>query len=184
MTAQGDQHAYKVIFDRYQPKIYSFAAFLTHSPFLAEEITQEVFLKIWQSRASLGGIENFQAYLKTIARNTAINHFNRLLIERKALGNLSENSKPREVLPDERIDEEKYERILEEAIDSLPPQQKKVYLMHRRDGMKQEEIARSLGISLYTVKEYMKNALATIRSYAEKRLDVLIFVALQTFLHD
>jgi DNA-directed RNA polymerase specialized sigma24 family protein len=56
--------------------------------------------------------------------------------------------------------------------------------MHRRDGMKQEEIAQQLGISYHTVKEYMKKALASIRTYAANRLDVLIFIALQTFLHD
>jgi RNA polymerase sigma-70 factor (ECF subfamily) len=71
------------------------------------------------------------------------------------------------------------QRILEEAIDTLSPQQKKVYLLHRYENLKQEEIAQQMQISYYTVKEYMKIALKTIRTYVEKRIDVIVLVALQ-----
>ena len=92
-------------------------------------------MKIWQNRGSfLARIENFQSYMRTIARNVATNHFSRLIVERKVLNRLAEEPMHGDPAPGDSVDEQSYMKILEEAIESLPPQQKAVYLMHRRDG--------------------------------------------------
>ena len=75
-----------------------------------------------------------------------------------------------------------YEQIIEAAIRQLPPQQKKVYLLSRQGGKKQEEIAKELNISIYTVKEYMKLAQRSIRQYLESNLDIAILLAMVIFL--
>ncbi|MDR0766184.1 MAG: RNA polymerase sigma-70 factor [Odoribacteraceae bacterium] len=180
-VAAGDERAFRRLFDCYQPRVYSFAMYVTRSAFLAEEIVQEVFMKVWIARRELAGVDYFIAYLKTIARNVASNHLKRVAHERVIMQNMfAETSPPRSVTEEEVIVNE-FQCVLEDAIASLPPRQREVYLLHRCDHLKQEEIAERLGLSLHTVKEYMKKALSAIRVYVERRVDVMIMIALQEF---
>jgi RNA polymerase sigma-70 factor (ECF subfamily) len=73
--------------------------------------------------------------------------------------------------------EKEYRQIVEDAIQRLPPQQKKVYILSRQSGKKQEEIARELNISLYTVKEYMKLAQRSVRQYIVQKIDLVVAAA-------
>ena len=72
-VARGNENAFKVLFDRYWDKIFSVAFVLTKSVVLAEEIVQDVFLKIWLNRLKLPEIENFEGYLFIIGRNHIFN---------------------------------------------------------------------------------------------------------------
>jgi RNA polymerase sigma-70 factor (ECF subfamily) len=180
-TANGDERAFRCLFDRYQPKVYSFAMYITRSTYLSEEIVQEVFMKIWITRKGLADIEHFGAYLKTIAKNIASNYLKRLAHEQLILQKMAEEAPPSEANLENEVIMNELQRILDEAIATLPPQQQKVYLLHRYDNLKQEEIARQMQISYYTVKEHMKKALKTIRTYVEQRIDLIILVALQKF---
>jgi RNA polymerase sigma-70 factor (ECF subfamily) len=178
-TAAGDERAFRSLFDHYQPKVYSFAMYITRSSFLSEEIVQEVFMKIWVARKELIEVEYFGAYLKTIAKNIASNYLKRIAYEQIILQKIAEDTPSSESNLENEVIMNEFQRILEEAIASLPPQQQKVYLLHRRENLKQEEIAQQMQISYYTVKEYMKKALQTIRIYMEQRIDLMILVALQ-----
>lgn len=142
---------------------------------LTQEIVQDVFLKIWINRASLSNIESFKAYLFVVARNHAFNCLKQLA---------RENNRKKEwvtsVLQDASYSSDDTAEIdagalVDEAVDLLPPQQKKVYTLSRRDGLKQEEIARELNVSLETVKKHMVLALRFIRNYLRSHIGILIF---------
>lgn len=66
LVADGDESAFRQLFDVYRQKIYALGLYLTHSDFLAEEIVQDVFLRVWVSREKLRGVMQFHAYLKVI----------------------------------------------------------------------------------------------------------------------
>ena len=72
-------------------------------------------------------------------------------------------------------------KLHEEAIRTLSPQQQKVYKLHYINGVKNKEIAEILGISLYTVKEYLKIASKSVREYVGKRIDLMVLLALEIF---
>jgi len=90
LISKGDQNAFHIIFDSYRNKIFSFALYLTHEEFLAEEITQEVFIRIWMARKKLPDVEFLNAYLRTIAKNVTANYLRRLAIEKEALKKILE----------------------------------------------------------------------------------------------
>ena len=83
LIAEGDKNAFTQIYNNYRNKIYSIAFDLTESTAVAEEIVQDVFLKIWVKRDSLNEVEHFRAYLFTITRNYVFTALKR--IARKVL---------------------------------------------------------------------------------------------------
>lgn len=178
--SQNDQEAFKALFNRYCHKVNSFALKLTHSAILAEEIVQDVFMKVWLNRKSLASIEYFPSYLYTIARNHILNVLKRQVLE--------ENAKvvfQREILPGYQTEErELYDHrkeILHQVISRMPAQQRTIYCLCHQKGLKYEEVAERLNISRLTVKTHMQHALRTIRSHFSSILNtvsVLLFSVL------
>lgn len=183
-VADGDEASFRFLFDKYRNKIYSFCMYLTHSEYFAEEITQEVFMKIWLSRKQLESVEYFNAYLRTIASHVASNYLKRLANEKIILKKMADESMQSSEATENTVIYNEYQAILEEAIQHLPPQQKKVYILSRHERLKQDEIAQLMNLSPYTVKEYMKNAMFTIRKFVGGRIELAILVAIKIFLNE
>lgn len=181
LISKGNQVAFHEIYERYKDKIYSFAMYLTHTDYLAEEITQEVFINIWATRERLALVESFKSYLVVIAKNVASNHLKRYAFERIVAGKIAQKTLLTETTIEEREEENAILKIHEEAIKTLSVQQQKVYILHHIKGFKNKEIAELLGISLYTVKEYLKIASRTVRDYVSKKIDLMIILALNVF---
>ena len=181
-VSEGDEAAFRQIFTHYSKKIYSLSMYLTHSEFLAEEITQDVFLKIWMKKEQLAGMEYFNAWLKTIAHNVAVNQLKRIAHEKLILERITKETQHSNNHTENTVISSEYERILKEAIAQLSPQQQRVYLLSRQEGLKYEEIAREMQISIHTVKEYMKKALHSIRVYLDARIDLAIALTIALFL--
>ena len=84
-VSEGDAIAFRQLFDHYRNKIYSLGMYLTRSETLSEEIVQDVFLKVWEKREELTGINYFNAWLRTVAKNTCSNYLRSLAMEKIAL---------------------------------------------------------------------------------------------------
>lgn len=156
--------------------------YLTKSETMAEEIVQDVFMKVWEKRAELVDIQQFNSWLRRVAKNTCSNYLRDMAVERLAMNKLSEKTDVIASSVESSVIEKEYRQILEEALQRLPPQQKKVYILSRQAGKKQEEIARELNISLYTVKEYLKLAQKSVRQYVAQRLDLVVTAAVLLYL--
>ncbi|QEC45760.1 RNA polymerase sigma factor [Pseudobacter ginsenosidimutans] len=174
--SEGDENAFRTLFHAWSPRINAFALKLTGSSVLAEEIVQEAFTKLWQQRAELVRISNFEAWLVTVARNTGSDMLRRMAHERIILHELQSGSSQQS---GEENDEEwkQYHAKLYQAVAELPPQQRKVWEMSRFDRKKQQEIAEEMGISIHTVKEYIKKATATLK----KNLLKIVFWGIPSF---
>jgi RNA polymerase sigma-70 factor (ECF subfamily) len=181
-VAGGDSVAFRRLFDHYRNKIYSLGMHLTRSEMLAEEIVQDAFLKVWEKRAELSGIQYFNGWLRTVAKNTCSNYLRDLAVERLAMNRLLEKADSITASVESDVIEKEYQQIVEDAIQRLPPQQRKVYTLSRQSRMKQEEIAQELNISLYTVKEYMKLAQRSVRQYIAQKIDLVVAAAVLLYL--
>jgi RNA polymerase sigma-70 factor (family 1) len=180
-VAIGDEQAFRALYDSYSPRIYSLGMHLTRSAVMAEELVQDVFEKLWKKRASLPHVEHFPAYIKAMVRNTASNHLKRMAHERLILQRLAQEQPDGEYTTDIAMEQNRFRQFWQESIDSLSPRVKEVYLLSRVEGLKNAEIAEKLGISVYTVKEYLKKALSLIRVHLDNRLDFLVVAAMIYF---
>lgn len=168
----GDEHAFGILYEQYHKKIYVFALQILNAQTFAEEVMQVTMLKLWQMGNALTTINNLDAYLKTIAKNTAYNMLRRLKLEQSASEMMSSDWTENHNDTEEQIILNDTKKILEEAIAALPPQQRLVYQLCHQEGLKYEEVAEKLNLSPLSVQTYMKLALRFLRNYVSKRTDI------------
>lgn len=177
-VANGDEAAFSSLFNQYKQLIYSYAFHFTHSAFYAEEITQEVFMKTWINREQLAEIENFDAWIKTVTRNSSFNYLKKIANELRLKKSVSESDTEATDNIDEYIFEKENQYLLARALETLSPQQRLIFKLNREKGLKNHEIAEQLNLSPNTVKTHMVSALSRIREYFEAHpISIIILLA-------
>lgn len=127
----------------------------------AEDIVQQVFADVWEKNRTGSAIENLKAYMYQAVRNRCLSHLSvqKEQVSADAISDLPDTE-------EEFIHQAERNARLWEAIDSLSPERKKIFLMAKREGMRYQEIADELGISIKTVENQMGNALKALRNMA------------------
>lgn len=166
--ADGSQAAFAHLFRHYHSYVFAFAKKITHSDELAGEIVQDIFLKLWLKRETLGAIENFGAYLNRTVRNTSFNVLRQMAHHAKMNFSLSLGQTELEESTEKELDYRETKRLLSDALDTLSAQQRTVYRLCHQEGLKYAEAAEKMSISPQTVHEYMKLALQKIRLHFKK----------------
>jgi len=176
--AKGDEIAFRQLFDRYWDNIYGVAFAFTKSPVIAEEMAQDVFVKIWLKRADLPQVKKFGDYLFIIARNHILSTLRKKILEQPFSDHLLNYFQEVSNTPENQLLLRETEHLLLKAIQQLPPQQHLVYCLSREQGLNQEEIAARLDISKNTVKSHMSKALQFIRNYLQMHAEIGAFAIL------
>ncbi len=176
--AGGDQRAFRILYDRFYHNLYAFVLKILKSDLLTEEIIQEVFLKLWTQGSKLTAIKNVESYLVTIARNRCYDQLRRdklrAHVSLEDVGSeyeLHNETEESILLSDTR-------RVIDQAIDKLPFQQRSVYKLCHVQEYKYEEAAKELNLSVDTVQTYMKLALRNLRQQLSQHPDLLIVLVL------
>jgi RNA polymerase sigma-70 factor (ECF subfamily) len=173
----GSERAFSKLFDGYYKSLGDYVYRLTESLEITEEIDQDVFIKIWTKKENLKEIESFSNYLFIISRNQTYNFLRKKANERVRQLEWEKDFEEQSMLNDDKSGEF-YRSLLEKAIEKLPPQQKKVYLLSRNDRLKYVEIAQKLNISSETVKKHMQSAIKFLKSNINVENDGVVVVIL------
>jgi len=180
--ADGDTKAFGLLFECYSAKVYGYARSILHSEAEAEEIVQHVFIKLWLKRRDLAAVNNFGGFLRVLVRNETLNALKQTATIKRlhqGLGSrLSELSSDTE----DAVHFRETNKILEEAIQKLPPQQKLVYSMCKLEGLKHKDVADKLNISPLTVKSHLQEAVKFIKAYLSSHDQVRLVPILLLFL--
>lgn len=185
LLVSGDESAFYALYSRYWTRLKSFCRQFLKSDDLAENYAQDIFLKIWETRELLDPERSFSAYLYTIARNTVFNYLRHVAVSENASRKLIQNYLlAEETDGDNEIIERDYFELLHRAIERLTPRQQQVFRLSRDSNLSHREIAENLGISVYTVQEYISDSIHSIKKYIEKRSDIvfILFIMLSVFL--
>ncbi len=163
------------IFNEYEERLYIFIVKILHSEALAKDMLQDVFLTLWNHMDSLGQIENMNAYLYKITENKVYNQLRKTACDKEARAQFWILTKKETQDHSETIVVREYEHIIEHAIENLPPQRKQIYLLSKREGMKQSDIASHLHISPNTVRNHLAQAYKQIGVYLKQALSSFLF---------
>ena len=174
LITKGDEVAFAALFNNYRNKIYSIAYELTESTVIAEEIVQDTFLKIWLRRETLEDVTHFKAYLFTIARNYVFSALKSIARRQNMELKIVQHTPGFYSDTENRVIQKEYDAILKQAVNSLPPKQKEVYLLMKEQGMKRHEVAAALQVSEETVKTHLAQAMRAIRAYCLSHIDTLL----------
>lgn len=166
--AGGDQEAFAELHQQYWDEVYSLALTFLKSPDQAEDIVQEVFLKLWVKRAMLPSINDFRPYFMVMVRNEIINYLRQLAQRnRKHAQYISDNSMyPPQLFP---VADPDTAAIIKKALSELTERQALIFSMSRDEGLSHEEIAEKLGISKKTVSNTITQVLNHLRTTLYQR---------------
>jgi RNA polymerase sigma-70 factor (ECF subfamily) len=178
--AIGDEQAFAILYKFYRNRVYGYALKILQSTPAAQEIVQEVFIKLWLKRTELAEIANFGGFLRVIVRNHTLNALKKIALQQKNYNQLNQNQTEVDTATENIIQFRETKKLLDDAIETLPPQQKLVYSLCHVDGLKQKDVASKLNISPLTVKVHLREAVKAIRIYLDqhheiKTLGLLLF---------
>ena len=189
---KGDHKAFDMLYIQYSPRLKHFLTGFIKNRDEASDMTQDIFYKIWTNRETISKVDSFKAYLFRMARNMIYDYYEHSLIEENY-----QQKEQRRSTYDDLIEEELYARelsllidiavekmravglaisaiplslLIDIAVEKMPPQRRNIFIMSRKDGLSNEEIAQRLNISKRTVENHMTQALAELRKIAYSTL--------------
>ena len=160
--SKGDFDAFHMLFDDYYPKSKAFISALINDEKAAEDLCQDIFMKIWNLRETLPEIRSVKSWIYRMSRNSALNY----LRDRKRLFQITVLSIAGSDDVEENYAEKEKELIIRMYVDSMPAQRRRVFSMSRYQGISNAKIAEKLGISKKTVENHLNLALKGIRELA------------------
>src|SRR3546814_495614 len=137
---------FNTIYDQYKDRLYGYILAIVHSPEVAEDITHELFVRIWTDRQALGHVNNIEHYLFAIARNKSLNYLRKAKSDARIMARLKEAMRPGYDAVDEHVTLSEYTKLLGAAVEQLSPQRKLVFRLSRQQGMKIDEIAHEMSL--------------------------------------
>ena len=162
---QGDLVAFDTLFYRYERRLYGFCLKWLRSPEEAEEVVQEVFLRVWTTRHSLREDQLFNAYLIRIAKNLIFNQ-----LKKKVHQHAYEHYQQRHQAIAHRTTEEDVDfallsQTVQQATEQFSPRRRQIFHLSRVRGQTNQQIAQQLNISVSTVENHLNAALKLLRQY-------------------
>ncbi|HET6254042.1 MAG TPA: RNA polymerase sigma-70 factor [Puia sp.] len=174
-VARHDEKAFKALFEAYQPRLYHYIIGIVKSKETAEEMVIDVFLKIWQQREMMGGVERLDAFLFRIAFNHSVDFLRRAARDPKIKDIMWQDIElAGGMTSDEPVLVKEYEVKLKEAIGLLSPQRQLIFRMSREKNFSHSDIAEKLRLSKYTVSNHISESLRFIRAYLANFLTILL----------
>lgn len=160
----SDKTEFEALFRAHYSTLCGYANTFLKDSDASEEIVQEVMLKIWINRSTLHITTSIRSYLFRAVRNGCMNLLNHIDIREEYKAWNESAIRRDELSPEDSVVVSELEIKIREAIDNLPLERKKVFVMSRYDGLTYLEIAAKLGISVKTVENQMGSALKTLRT--------------------
>jgi RNA polymerase sigma-70 factor (family 1) len=179
----GSEPAFRELFNRYAGKVFRYVMRFVPAEPVAEELMQDVFMKVWNYRENLDASQSFNNFLFRITKNHILNHLRDMqrdvALNKEYRLSLSSfhNAVEESLIPDEYI------ALANKAIALLPDKRRSIFIMSRLEGMSYEQIAQALDISKDTVRLQMIKSIKSIREYLRLHVDVPIGIVISGLLY-
>lgn len=162
MLREGDPLSFEILFQKYYVRFYNFVFNLTKNSQAAEDIIQNVFMKIWINRANLRPDQSIHNYIYVLSKREMLNHIR----DRKAyvqVERLVMAEQPSEEVTDQSMSLKELDERIRRFIADMPEQRRKVFLLSRYRGLTNKEIAEMMGLSVRTVDRHINLALTSLK---------------------
>ncbi len=166
---------FRTLVDTHRDRVFSLACYLLNDRVAAEDVTQEVLLRMWQNRATLD-YGRIGSWLTRVTRNACIDVHRRRAVVNRAMDVNTEGlqyqlAETDQVAPDEALEALEFQEQLRQAISELPEPHRSIVVSREINEMKYDEIAEALELPLNTVKVYLHRARKMLRDKLRNRLD-------------
>ena len=180
---RGDEEAFETIYGLYSQRLFGRLLKLVKTEAQAQEILQDVFIKLWQYRHSLDPEKSFRSFLFKIAENKVYDFFRKAARDKVMEANLISLSTTNYINIEEYTRAEENLRLLYKAIESLPPQRQQVFRLCKLEGRSYKEVSELLSISLSTISDHIVKATKAIKEYFYKQPPSTLLITLLLFVY-
>ena len=170
----GDEAAFNAIYKLYFKPMYRKILFMVKDEITADEIVQELFLKIWQKHKEITQPAFFRSFMYKMASNLVYDHFRKVARDERLNKHLLLQTTDYYLHSDKLLEDKEAGIILMKAIDQLSPQRKLVFTLCKMEGKSYEETSKELGISVATVNTHMTDSFKIVKKYILKNYDIIL----------
>ncbi len=163
--SQDCASSFKVLFLQYIDPVTNYAYHICGNEELANDVAQEVFMKVWEKRATLDSRKSIKYFLFVLVRNIIISNFRKLGSYKKYRDHFQFTAERNSNSLEKQLEANELSSLITSAIDKLPEKRKKVFQLSRNDALSYMEIAEKLDISPRTVEVHIALAIKNIREY-------------------
>lgn len=156
--------AFSELYELYAPKCRSFVLAMTKDENIANDITHDIFIKVWLKRDVVAKVDSFSSYLFRMIRNAVLDYYESNAINRKYMNRQESDMESFGFYTEEKVRADDLQLIIFNAVNAMPEQRRRIFSMSRYKGLSNGEIANILGINIRTVENHITNALADIRA--------------------
>ena len=177
--------AFEKLYTMYSGKLYNFIMRLSSGDrYMAEEVVQSTFIRIWEVRAKVDSDASFISFLCTIAKNLLMNMYQRQTVEYVYNEYLLKSGVDRDSQTEDDIDLRFLNDYIDSLAEELPAQRKKIFILSKRQNYTNKEIAGMMGISESTVATQLSLAVKFMREQLMKHYDKVIALLLAFFVNE
>ncbi|WP_207491632.1 RNA polymerase sigma-70 factor [Aridibaculum aurantiacum] len=160
----GNEQAFSQLYNSFYARLIAFSKSITRSQEQAEEVVEDVFIKLWRKRQQLPGVQNLQVYLYVATKNTSLNAVadKAKTLSIQPFDDLDIDLDHQGMNPYDLMITQEMQMRMMQAIDNLPPRCKMIFKLVREDGLKYKDVAEVLNISVNTIDAQMAIAVKRI----------------------
>jgi len=182
MVATGNRQAFTQLYTAHLNNLYRYIFLFTKSKEETEEILQEIFIKIWENREKLPEVDSLNHYLFRFAKNKLLDKIRYLQIRQRVLSEIKRTKDIFETTTSDQCAYREYYRLVQQAIEKLPPKRKLIFRLNIENGLSQDEIAGQLNISKSVVQKQIYSASHFVREYLIKYGEISFPILVTFFL--
>jgi RNA polymerase sigma-70 factor (ECF subfamily) len=177
MPGQTVEDLFEQVFKSHFKSLHSYACTIMREPLMAEEIVQNIFVKLWEKKEDITIRENISVYLYRAVHNESINYLRHLKVRSAYQSHaMRQNIQNEREKPAEKVVLGELEKKLEQALRELPEQCRTIFQLSRFEDLKYREIADRMGLSVKTIENQMGKALKILRLKLVDFLPIILFI--------
>jgi RNA polymerase sigma-70 factor (family 1) len=182
MVAAGNRDAFAQLYTSHLDHLFRYIFLFTKSKEETEEILQEIFLKIWVNRTKLPELDSFKNYLYRVAKNKVLDAVRHIQVRHKVLSEIKRTKDIAVPATSDQCAYREYYRLVQHAIEKLPPKRKLIFRLNIENGLSLDEIAQKLNISRSVVQKQSSKATHFVREYLSKHAEISFSILLSFLL--
>jgi len=179
---QGSEQAFTQLYDKFSNQLYRNIFRLVKDDDIAQELLQDLFLKIWESREKIDPEKSFKSFLYKVAENLVYAHFRKIAKDNRIMAKLVISFVEFDPNTEDAIISKENHALLKKAIENLSPQRKFIYTRCKLEGKSYEEVSTELGISVSTISDHIVKANKAVKKYYHLNQDIAIILIASEFL--
>lgn len=177
LLKNASKQSFEILYNRYSGKLYNFLMKISKGDtYIAEELVQRTFIKIWETRENINTDSSFISYLCTIAKNMLLNEYEHKTVQYIYERYIKVISSENDYTTEKEVDKNLLEEYVDKLADELPPRRKEIFILSRKKGLTNKVIAQKLNISESTIETQLSKALQFMKEQIKNHYDQILFI--------